>query len=281
MEKLVISFVVILSAGLIGLGVYGYLTNKKQDNVTLENIAQTFENSVTIKTYEDNGQTVSTTTTENRLTIIVGETTYKYTLNGNILTTTMSKDDLGGSMMLLAVVDSVGQLHGYTDGQTFPTLNSEDIKNYTISKGFELIESGDKITANIDINKKLELIDFTGVYIETVDLNEYADTIKGSGFAQISKGNVTFYKTGDDTQSIITIGEKDKLTNSAYNSLLSTIEFLYGKTELDSFESNYPSLVNKTFDKYKLEVNPTKSDMESFLFGEGYEIVRLTIDKTA
>ena len=48
--------------------------------------------------------------------------------------------------MFAAIVDSIGQLHGYSEGETYLTLNSEEIKAYTLDKGFEIADDGNAVT---------------------------------------------------------------------------------------------------------------------------------------
>jgi hypothetical protein len=256
-------------------------TESNEKMVTLQQVADKVKNCKTIKSYIDSGMNVVVEVKGNILNLKVGETNYEYTLENSILSAQISKDDLNGAIILMSIIDSVGQLHGYEDGALFSTLNSDAVKNYKLKDGFEMIESENSITCKIDINKKIVLADFSNVYIQVSDLQDGIEFLKDGGSYQTSKGNLIFYKSGYDNEVIITIGEKTKLSDNAYKSLLSSIEIIFDKAEADNFARQYTSLINKTFGKYNLEIEPILSSMEKVVFGNtDCEIVRLTIDKS-
>jgi hypothetical protein len=279
MKNFLLGLVFFIGFSLIVAGGYGYYLSKSA--ISLNQIAEKFISSKVIKEYKESGIEISATASDDVLNIKYKDTNYKYILNDNILSISLKADDMAGAVMLIAVVDSVGQLHGYNDGQTYITLNSDEIKTYTIEKGIETTQTGDTVNVKIDINKKLELVDLSNTYIEVTDLNDLADSIKGDGTAQTSKGNLIFYKTGYDDEAVITIGEKDELTSNAYNTILSAVEVIFGNNEAVLFAQYYPSLQEKSYGKYNMELNPKLSAMEAFIFSDSsYNIVRLTIDKS-
>lgn len=283
MGKLVFGLAFIICFGIIGLGIYGFISSKddKDTAVTLEQVVNKFTSAEALKDYADMGLNITAVSEADTLTISVDDVKYIYTLTEGILSATLKNDDLNGAMVLMTFIDSIGQLHGYKEGETFATLNSAEIAGYTIEKGLEMVVEGDTITVKIDINKKLELVDFTKVYIQISDFDDNKEYITGDGSAQFGRGNLIFHKEGHDDEAIIIIGEKDKLTDNAYKSLLSTIELIYDKTEADKFAVSYPTLSDKVFDRYILEIDPKLDESDSFMFGdEKYGIIRLTIDKS-
>jgi DNA-binding protein YbaB len=279
MKKLLLALFFIIGFSLTVAGGYGYYLTKT--TVNLNQIARKFASSKVVKEYKESGIEVSATTNKNVLTIKYEDINYKYILNDSILSTSLKNDDLTGSIMLIAVVDSIGQLHGYHDGQTYATLNSEELKTYTIEKGIETTENGNTVNVKIDVNKKLKLVNMSNKYIEVADLKDLSDSIEGDGSAQTNKGNLIFYKTGSGNKAVITVGEKNKLTIDTYNTLSSAVEVICGNSGAILFAKDYPSLQDKSIGRYKMELNPKLSSMEAFIFNDSsYKIVRLTIDKS-
>jgi len=249
--------------------------------VTLEQVAEKITNCKTVKSYIDSGTNVVVEVKNNILNIKVATANYEYTLSNGILSSIIPKTDFSGGIFMMAVIDSVGQVHGYEDGKLFATLNSEEAKKYTLKDGVEIVENEDNVTVKIDINKKMVLADFSNIYLKVSDLQDGIDYIKENGSYQTSKGDLIFYKMGYDDEAIISIGEKSNLTDNAYKSILSTIEIIFDKNEADYFAKQCPTLTNKTFGKYIVEINPELSDMEDFIFGDkDYKLVRVTIDKS-
>ena len=271
----------------MGIGIYGMVSNKnletnKNKIVTLEEIVETFLNSGTIKSYEEYGVPVTATIDNQSIIVNFEEEQYQLNLEGEILSATIDKErEFSGTLMFAAIVDSIGQLHGYSEGETYLTLNSEEIKTYTLDKGFEIADDGNAVTIKTNINKKLELLDLANIYITTDDLISYADFIKDDGCSQRSKGNFIFHKSGYGYEATITIGEKGNLTDNAYNSLLSVMEVIYGEEESAWFTSEFPILENKVSGRYNLTVNPELDDMLTTVFNDpNYKIVQLIIDKS-
>lgn len=259
---------------------------------TLEQIADTFNNCEAVKQLENSGSGSSllASSNENTLTITsVGSdstTEIQYLLDGNILSTTLEQDDFGGAVASIYLVDSIGQLQGYEDGELFSTLNSEEAMNYTIdNQGYEMKQLDDgKVSIKVDITKKIPLIDASNIYIEVSDLQDLKSYISGDGFAEKSKGNIWFNKNGYNGENTVLIAEKDNLTENTYKSILSIIEVMFDSSQAsDYFKTNYSgmSVGNKEFTGVKIEINPTKTEFEETLIpsDSGYEFARITVDK--
>ena len=284
--KKIICIVLVLLIMLLSMNLNAYAATP-----TLEEIATSFNNCDTVKGYATNGSVWKATSSGNKLMITVtanDETTnVEYTLEDTILSANFSKEnaltELAVSMIL---TDCIGQLHGYSDGELFTTLNSEKVVNYTVeNEGLEIIELPDNgYQIKIDISKKIPLIDVSDVYIKVSDLEDLKEFITGKGSAEKSKGNIWFNKSTFDDKEIILIAEKDKLTDNAHKSILSIIEVMFNSSKAsDYFKTNYSgmSVGNKEFTGFKIEINPTKTEFEENLIptGSGYEFARITIDK--
>ena len=140
------------------------------------------------------------------------------------ITTNFSENNAPtASIVTVVLTDCIGQLHGYSDGDLFSTLNSDKINSYTVeNEGFEIKETTDKnYQMKIDISKKIPLIDAANIYIEVSDLQDVKKYISGDGFTEKNKGNVWFNKNGYGEEHILRIAEKGGLTDNTYKSILS------------------------------------------------------------
>lgn len=258
---------------------------------TLEQIVNTFNNCSTVKEYASYGSVYNASSNGNKFTIAVtaNNTTsnVEYTLENTILSANFSGNDaFTGLFVTMILVDSIGQLHGYSDGELFTTLNSDKISSYSIeNEGFEAKEISDNnYQIKIDISKKIPLIDVSDAYIEISDLQDLKQYIAGDGSAEKSKGNIWFNKSGYHGENTLLIAEKEGLTNNTYKSILSIIEVMFESSKVsDYFSSNYSgiSVGNKEFTGFKIEINPTKTEFEEKLIpsDNGYKFARITIDK--
>lgn len=287
MRKLLKGIIILTILILVSMGVKVYAATP-----TLEQIANAFNNCSTVKEYATYGSVWNATSNGNKLTISVtansSTTNLEYTLEDSILSANFSGDDaFTGLAVTIVLTDSIGQLHGYSDGELFTTLNSDKISSYTIeNEGFEARETSDKnYQIKIDISKKIPLIDVSNVYIEVSDLQDLKDYISGDGSAEKSKGNIWFNKSGYDGENTLLIAEKDNLTDNTYKSILSIIEVMFDSSKAsDYFKTNYSgiSVGNKEFTGFKIEINPTKTELEERLIpsNSGYKFARITIDKS-
>lgn len=281
MRKLVKEITILTILILVSMGVKVYAATP-----TLEQIANAFNNCSTVKEYATYGTVWNATSNGNKLTIsVTADNTTKnleYTLENSILSANLSGNF---TFAILAannvLIDSIGQLHGYSDGELFSTLNSDKISSYTIeNEGFEI----DNFQIKIDISKKIPLIDFSNVYIEVSDLQDLKDYITGDGSAEKNKGNIWFNKSGYDGENTLIIAEQNSLTDNTYKSILSIIEVMFDSSKAsDYFKTNYSGISdgNKEFAGFKIEINPIKTEFEELLLpsDSGCEFARITIDK--
>ena len=258
---------------------------------TLEQIAETFNSCATVQEYTNYGTIMNATVNGNILTITVTygeiESSFEYTLDDTILSITLGDEDaFTGAIATIALIDSIGQLHGYADRQMFQTLNSDEINNYTLAnEGIETkVLENEQLQIKVDINKKIPLVDFSNVYIKVSDLDDLKEFISGDGSATDSKGNVWYNKFGYHGENVLLVAEKDNLTENTYKSILSIIEVMFESDKASEyFASNYSgmSVGDKEFAGVKIEVNPAKTENEENLIPDesNYKFVRITIDK--
>ena len=271
-----------------------YMTTSYADTITLDQIVETFNNSSSVREYASQGSEITAVKPEeNKITITLtqGEDhiSFDYTLDGTILTGTISGTEsnvITGLIISEILIDSIGQLHGYEDGELFDTINSDEISNYTLeNEGLETkkLEDG-SYQIKVDISKKIPLVDFGDTYIEVADLQKLKDYIVGDGSAQKSKGNIILHKNGIGNNVTIFVGEKNELTENTYKSILSILEVMFESDKVSNyFKENYSNISegDKELEGLKVEINPQKSDMEKVVLGEDdtYKFVRITIDK--
>ena len=281
---------------IFGILIISFININYAANPTLDRLAKTFNNSSLVKEYESLGAEWNATANDNVLNITLegnGQfSNLEYRLDGSVLSITIDTNDTEvaatNAIVSIILADCVGQLHGYKEGEVTTTLNANEAENFTVEiEGFEAKKiASDKVIIKMDINKKIPLFDFSNTYLEVEDLNEFKEYIAGNGFAQTFKGNIIFHKTGYADEAIVTIAEKNTLTENSYKTILSMLEVMFSSNKAQSyFRENYSSISigNKEFTGFKIEVNPTKTTSDEFLLGinDTYKFLRITIDKDA
>ena len=261
---------------------------------TLSEIVNKFNNSTIVETYENAGGSIIATHDVDSITITVTvddeQESVELLLEGNILSIEIDQNESIGflkSYITLSIIDIIGQLHGYEEGELAATVNSDEAyNNYTLEKeGFEIKDvSETKFKLMVDISKKIPLADFSNTYIEVSDLDFQKDYLYGDGSTESRKGNIYIHKDGYDGDNTVIVAEKKALSDNTYKSILSVLEVMFdSKDAVKYFESNYSdlSIGNKEFRGLKVEINPPKTDWETTLLGADntYKFVRLSIDK--
>ena len=263
---------------------------------TLQQIAESFNNSTEIEKYKEPSVTYNATVDENQIVISSSVGTaiaaYGFPVNGTIMSadirsgSNVSNDDIEKAIIWYLLVDSVGKLHGYEYGDLLKLFNSDDIEKYTLeNQGYEMKKiSEEKYECKLDISKKIPLMDYSNTYFEVSDLEEKKELIYGDGSFEDSKGNVWFNKSGYDGINTLLVAEKDSLTDNTYKSILSIITVMFDSTDAANyFKKNYPKITSgtKEFDGIKIEVNPAKDERESNLIPDSsnYKFLRIKINK--
>lgn len=268
--------------------------NGKKTNITLDQITEAFNKSSIVEMYKNSGGSIKAKNNNNKINVdisISGNTEeVELVVKKNILSIEIDKedDDAFTKMYIVAsIIDVIGQLNGYKEGELAQTINSEKTSNYTLEKeGYEMENISDtKVRIKIDISKKIPLADFSNDYIEISDLEDFKKYIYGDGFAETSKGNIRFNKSGYDGENTILISEKGGLTENTYKSILSILEVMFNNDEVvEYFKENYPNIYSgdKTFNGFVIKINPIKSELEESWIpsNSGYEFVRINVDKS-
>ena len=253
--------------------------------ITLNDILNNFNNNENINQLRETSE-VNANINNNVLTIDVttdGTTTsYLFTLENRDLVYEINANDLTSNLLFLVICDNIGQFHGLEVNEVANYLSSIDLTTTAVN-GITLtqLENGNYQT-RINIDTKIDTSSLNTMYIELSDLESHRDFIEGSGTAQLEKGNLMFYKEGNNITATILIGEKDSLTNLSYNSILSVIELLY-PNDLENFKTSYPSLETISFDRYTITTNPELTGTLETLYGQyqdEYQFVLIEIDRS-
>ena len=263
-------------------------------SITLDQVVEKFNESSIVDDYKNMGGSISATTGVDSISVTASSAeeteNLVFAFANNILSIEIDMKDssaLVKAYVATYMIDVVGQLHGYEEGQLMQTINSEDANNYTLEKeGYEVEEiSETKLKIKMDITKKIPLLDFSDIYIEVSDLESMKEFISGDGSAEKSKGNMWFNKSGYDGDNTLLVAEKGNLTDNTYKSILSILEVMFDNDEvIKYFKSNYPDISSegKDFNGFSIKVNPKeKTEWEESLIpsDSGYEFVRIIIDK--
>ena len=280
MKKKILTIILLL---IIMISVTGCGGNSK-----LNEIAKKINNCESVKNYKEYGYKIKASATKDTLTVEskMGDTTSKvdYQLNDNILSNeNLSITEL---MSTLLVLNGVGQTYGYKDGELSQNINAftEDYKKYTLDKeGLELIMSddSDKVSIKIDLTKKIPLIDMNTFYLKAEDLDMIKNLVaeKSAGNQSGKIGNIAYDVFVSEEETTIQIGQDDKLSDSAYQSILTALEVIYGENVVNHFQEIYPEFkegkTNK--DGFMIETDYEVEDQEESIFKDT-EVVLVIID---
>ena len=255
-------------------------------NSKLNDIAKNINNSETAKTYKEYGYELKATATKDTLTITSkmedSKTTVSFKLSGDILSNEkLSNEEL---MLALLLIDGVGQAHGYKEGQLSQNMNAftEEYTKYTLDKeGLELIVGDNSTSVKINISKKIPLIDMSNFYLKESDFDMISEFVSDNknGNQSGKSGNIAYDIFLGDEESTITIGQDEKLGDSAYKSIVSALKVMYGEDIAKHFQEIYPNFVDgkKTVEAFTIEKDYEPEDKDNSVFKDT-EVVLITID---
>lgn len=282
-KNLILLFTILLTIFLI------YPVNAKE--IGLEDIVEVFNNSSSVKQYGNllNVELLATIDEEKpdilKVTMTSEEEskTVSYQLKDNILSNTHLVDNQSITGALLA--DCIGQLHGYDDGELLNNFNmfADEIQEYTVeNQGFEVNDKDSYVEIKIDITKKMPLIDESKFYLKPEEFDHIKSIIEDNEVGNQTgiSGKLAYNVEIDDDEIRIYIGETDKLTESAYKSVLSALEVMFGSKAVEDFKEKYPSFDtgNLAFDGYTVETDYIIDAEQESIFANK-EFVLLAIDK--
>lgn len=261
-------------------------------SITPEQIVEKFNKSSFADKYKKAIGSIIATSDANSINITInanGKTeNIEFLLQENILSIEIGQEEIDKVYIALNVIDTIGELHGYQEGELLRTISSGKTEDYTLEKeGFEIENiSETKVKIKVDITKKIPLADFSDTYIEVSDLEGLEKYISGDGFAENSKGNIYYYKSGYDGKYTLLVAEKENLTQNTYKSVLSILEVMFDNDKvIQYFKNNFPNIStgDKEFDGFSIKINPKdKTETEETLIpsNSGCEFVRMVIDKS-
>lgn len=279
-------FYVILS---LVLG-FVFLGTVNAETPSLEQIKDAFNSNSTVVSYGTYGTVMEASVEGNKIIVSghYGEEpeitifSLDFVLDGNILTTSFDFEDetaMVNAVVVMLMTDSISTFHGYEEGEIIPTLNSDQIADYTIAEdGFEMGEELGNTYFKIDISKKITEADFSDVYLTEEDLQDSIDYIKGDGFSAGSKGYILYSIGGYDGDKEVIIAQKDEAGENAYKSIMSVLSVIFDKKIVDEFKTKYKN-VNNSVDYLgiKVERHPSFSTEEEAEY-EGYDAIRVTFN---
>ena len=252
----------------------------------LDNIVKKFNNCETVKQYKEYDYVLKASSTKNKLTIssVFGEDKSKvdFKLDGNILSSkNLNTDDL---LLAFILIDSIGQTYGYKDGDLLKNFNafSYEMLGYTLDKeGIEFEFNDDSISLKIDISKKIPLIDINKFYLTTDEFDILKEIIADNelGNQTGASGNIGYDVVIGEEKSTIEIGQDDELGDSAYKSIVSALEVIYGEEVAKHFQEVYPKFVDgKTIiEAFTIETNYEVEYQEDTVFKDK-KVVLVTVD---
>lgn len=255
-------------------------------NSKLDEIADKINNCESVKNYKEYGYEIKASTSKDTLTITSkiddNSSKVEFKLDGDILSNeNLSVDDLLAALLL---INGVGQTYGYKDGELSQNINtfSDDFKNYTLEKeGLELVIDDEKVSLKMDLSKKVPLIDMSKFYLKVDDFDILSQILADSEHGNQSgkSGNIAYDVFVGEEESTIQIGQDEKLSDSAYKSILSALEVMYGKEVANHFQELYPNFVSgkKTVEAFTIEKDYKMEDQDDSMFKDT-EIVLITIN---
>lgn len=255
----------------------------------VDKIVKYFNDSKAVKTYKEYGYTIEATSKKDKIVVKIdnnGEVSIvTYYVNGTVI----GYDKLKNEDLLTAAVliDSVGQLQGYKDGEISENLNAfpDETDNYTVSnEGLEIVDNGnDTYSVKVDYAKKIPLIDLSNFYLKPEQFEMIKEIVseKSNGNETGKIAKLAYNIEVGEEFSYIYMGERDKLTESAYKSILSALEVMYGTDTVNKFKEAYPNFTDekKTVGAFTIDANYQMEDASESVFKDT-KIVLVTIDNS-
>lgn len=260
-------------------------------NKKLEEIVNTFNSKGDMLAFSQYGININAITNKkNKILISLTGDNFQdmeleYSVKKNILSGKFSVNQNNSFFVDLAtiyLIDTICELNGYEKDQVLPSITDTLIANYTLeNEGLLFRHSNGSIEVQMDINKKIPLVDFSKVYLELDDvLYGKNDMLNGSFTTQ--RGNIMATVETKDGVSEITIGERPEITENSYKSLLTIIEVLFDNEKaVEYIKNNYSGIEegNKKFGGVNIELNfnITNNELRAYDLA-GLKITHVTIN---
>ena len=155
-------------------------------------------------------------------------------------------------------------------------VQNADINSYNLeNSGLQIIN--DEISMKTD--RRLNLIDFNNQYITKELVEKNSSKLNSEKLINFGNDNIKVVKTGTKGFMIISISEKNKITENTYKSLINILGVVleYNKV-YETFLNSHIDMKfkdEKTSD-YILEINPEKEEYEKLYF-EDEPMIRVTL----
>jgi len=261
----------------------------KYETIKLADLSKSFNSLSIVKKYNTTeGYSLSSAVRENALIIIIKtdtETEIAFELKDNILTKTTTSDDLTSVMMFVHLETAKAVLDGFNETEAIATLSDSSASTMNLEKnGSQMTSNNEEITLQLALNKKITLIDLKNEYVTTKDLEQFTETLKGTGSLNGHSGHIYYYYNYDlntpeiPAKATLLIAEPKNFTSLTYNSLLSFIKVIYNETEVNNFKTLYPSIQEGTFGKYTFAINPANESYNSY-YNKDYVVLEVKFIK--
>lgn len=261
------------------------IQNSYAIEVTLNKISEEFNRSDTVEMLKQYSNKELKSEVDGNRIVVSGYNegqVWEAILENNIIKMTSIDDD---DILAAEIIDSVGKVYGYEEGDWEYTYKSGLSQEYTLENGgFERKKiSETEEETSIDISKEIKYIPINEIYLTPKEFEPGIEWLKiAGGFYQFNFANHIFRKENVEGETIkVYIANEEELNISSYKSLLSAFEVMFeSKKAAKYFEENYSSfdLGNKSIEGIEIEINPELSKFEEYMFGE-LPLAKLTIKR--
>ena len=262
---------------LAGCGGAGGSGDSGDANEKLVALSEAFNGLDMVKQYQEyDGYTFESAVSGDTLSVSMGYgedvTTSDFILEGDVLT-------LDGGMNFqnlysaIAVATAKAVMDGNDEKLASAALSHSSALEMTLEDN-GLYMNPDEEVFQMDLAKEMTLMDMTDVYVTLEDLGERDENATSYvGHSGLISYRVNLNDYGD---SVLMVSEPGELTERAYKSLLSLVEFAYGKEAADEFAAIYPEITEASFDNYTVNIDPENEDYQE-LYDDGDKVLELVI----
>lgn len=262
---------------LAGCGGTGGSGDSGDANEKLVALSEAFNGLDMVKQYQEyDGYTFESAVSGDTLSVSMGYgedvTTSDFILDGDVLT-------LDGGMNFqnlysaIAVATAKAVMDGNDEKLASAALSHSSALEMTLEDN-GLYMNPDEEVFQMDLAKEMTLMDMSDVYVTLEDLGERDENATSYvGHSGLISYRVNLNDYGD---SVLMVSEPGELTERAYKSLLSLVEFAYGKEAADEFAAKYPEITEASFDNYTVNIDPENEDYQE-LYDDGDKVLELVI----
>ncbi len=254
-----------------GYGVYGKI---RQELLPIE---KAFNNLNGIQRYKNSNVTIKTSINKNYLIVSYKAEKIKLSLNfeykiidGKRVLYLKFNDSyqVTTEFIIKEMIEAISVLNNRKEGEIFNKIEFDDLYDYTLDKGVNLIYDNinQELFINIDESLANNIIEKVTTYITYYDIKNINDDLFAYGKFDYSKYEITLHVVNYDDSYAIYI-QNSSYNNDLYKSLLSVIYALnLDETTKSDFELNYPEITDsKEFGNYIITVGADVTDLDEFI----------------